>query len=230
MSGREAIKQFVRRLYTTIPDMTHNTPEDVIFQGDRVVVRHTVSRADPEQNRRVEAQSDLRGAHIYVGSRFTVAMGAAAKCLRLIQVAGAGTDGIDPNAIPAHAICANTFGHEDSIAEYVAAGAILIRRGLLAQDRALRTDRWIPAVESGLIQARGLSGALVGLVGFGHIGAAVWRALQALGMRRTSFVRREGVVPQAVHHLHRLLVAMLPAHDATAHQGPPDVPPVSSTP
>lgn len=53
--------------------------------------------------------------------------------------------------------------------------------------------------------------------------------VQALGMRRTSFVRREGVVPQAVHHLHRLLVAMLPAHDATAHQGPPDVPPGSST-
>lgn len=34
--------------------------------------------------------------------------------------------------------------------------------------------------------------------------------VQELGLRRTSFVRRAGVVPQAVVHLHRLLVRMLP--------------------
>ena len=55
MSGCEAIKQFVRGIYKRIPDMVHNAPEDVIFQGDRVVVRHTVSRTDPATGRRQTA-------------------------------------------------------------------------------------------------------------------------------------------------------------------------------
>ena len=40
--------------------------------------------------------------------------------------------------------------------------------------------------------------------------------IEDLGLRRTSFVRRAGVVPRAVEHLHRLLVSMLPADGAPA--------------
>jgi phosphoglycerate dehydrogenase-like enzyme len=48
-------------------------------------------------------------------------MGGYARNLRLVHVAGAGFDGIEPNALPAGAVCANTFHHESSIAEHVAA-------------------------------------------------------------------------------------------------------------
>ena len=52
VEGREAIKEFVRELYEAMPDMHHNAPEDVIVQGDKVVVRHTVSFTDPETGKR----------------------------------------------------------------------------------------------------------------------------------------------------------------------------------
>ena len=67
LSGREAIKQFVRGLYKHIPDMVHNAPEDVIFQGDRVVVRHTVSRTDPASGKRRTAM--IVYISRYVGDR-----------------------------------------------------------------------------------------------------------------------------------------------------------------
>ena len=60
--------------------------------------------------------ADLCDAEVYVGARFTAAMGAVARNLRLVHVAGAGCDGIDANALRAGVVCANTFHHEASIA------------------------------------------------------------------------------------------------------------------
>ncbi len=50
--GRENIKQFVSGLYRSMPDLYHNPPEDVIVQGNKVVVRHTVSFTDPVSGKR----------------------------------------------------------------------------------------------------------------------------------------------------------------------------------
>jgi phosphoglycerate dehydrogenase-like enzyme len=128
--------------------------------------------------------ADLGDADVYVGSRFTSAMGAAAPHLRLVHVAGAGFDGIDADALPAGAVCANTFHHEASIAEYVAAMAIVLRRGLLDQDRELRAGHWASSVyEPERPQVRALHGATVGIVGFGHIGSCVWQVLRGFGAR-----------------------------------------------
>jgi predicted ester cyclase len=52
VQGREAIKQFVRELYEAIPALYHNAPDDLIVQGDKVAVRHTVSRTNPETGKR----------------------------------------------------------------------------------------------------------------------------------------------------------------------------------
>jgi predicted ester cyclase len=45
--GRENIKQFVSDLYKALPDLYHNAPEDIIVQGDKAAVRHSVSYTDP---------------------------------------------------------------------------------------------------------------------------------------------------------------------------------------
>ena len=83
---------------------------------------------------------------MFVGSRFTADMAAAAEKLRLIHVAGAGTDKIDFAALPPDVLVANTFHHERSIAEYVVAAAVMLRRGFLTQDRKLRDNVWATSV------------------------------------------------------------------------------------
>ena len=135
--------------------------------------------------------ADLPGAHVFVGARFTAVMGAAAGALRLVHVAGAGVDGIDAAALPDGVECANTFHHEDSIAEYVAATSVVVRRGLLAQDRALREGCWAsPVFEPGRTQLSAMRGATIGIVGYGHIGARAWAILRAMGARGVVVTRR----------------------------------------
>ena len=78
---------------------------------------------------------ELRDADVYVGSRFTAAMADAAEKLRLIHVAGAGTDKVEFDALAPDTLVANTFHHEQSIAEYIVAAAVMLRRDFLTQDR-----------------------------------------------------------------------------------------------
>lgn len=133
-------------------------------------------------------------ADVLIGGRCPKETGAAASGLRLVHAAGAGTDGIVVDALPSGCVVANTFHHEDSIAEYVLASTILLRRGFLAQDRALRAGEWpTPAYDPAAPWAESLSGAVVGLVGFGHIGARAWDRLRALGARGVAVTRRGAV-------------------------------------
>ncbi|OBB11255.1 hydroxyacid dehydrogenase [Mycolicibacterium setense] len=125
---------------------------------------------------------DLGDAHVFVGSRFTAEMAAAAGRLRLVHVNGAGTDKIEFDSLGPDILVANTFNHEQSIAEYVAGVAVMLRRHLLEQDRALRTGRWAsPGYDRSIGQSRSLQGARVGFVGFGHIGRSSWNVLRAFG-------------------------------------------------
>ncbi len=137
----------------------------------------------------------LPGADVLVGARFTPALAGAADALRLVHVAGPGSDGIDRDALPAGVRVANTFHHEGSIAEHVVATTIILRRRILEQDRALREGRWATSVyEPERAQVSSLEGATVGLVGFGHIGRRAWEAYRALGARGR-VVSRSGAVP-----------------------------------
>ena len=125
---------------------------------------------------------ELRDVEVYVGSRFTEAMADVAEKLRLIHVAGAGTDKVDFAALPPAVLVANTFHHESSIAEYVLSAAIMLRRNFLAQDRALRRGVWATSVYDDAIgQLPTLLGARIGFVGFGHIGQRAWELFRALG-------------------------------------------------
>jgi phosphoglycerate dehydrogenase-like enzyme len=71
-------------------------------------------------------------------------------------------------------LVANTFHHEQSIAEYVAAAAVMLRRDFLMQDRELRRNIWATSVyDAAIPQPRALGGAHIGYVGFVHIGRRV---------------------------------------------------------
>ena len=124
------------------------------------------------------------GAEVLISGRCPKEVAVAGSALRLVHAAGAGTDGIAVDALPAGCVVANTFHHEDSIAEYVVAAAILLRRGFLAQDTALRAGDWpTPAYDGTAPWMRSLAGATVGFVGFGHIGARAWDRLRPFGAR-----------------------------------------------
>ncbi|SDO34125.1 Phosphoglycerate dehydrogenase [Nakamurella panacisegetis] len=133
----------------------------------------------------------LISADVLVGPRFTAEMGEAATNLRLVQVAGAGTDKIDVNALPHGAKVANTFHHEDSITEYVVAATVMLRRGIRQQDAALRRGEWVtPAHDAAQPWVSGLAGATVGFVGFGHIGARTWELFKAFRAHGMTVTRR----------------------------------------
>lgn len=124
----------------------------------------------------------LGDTNVYVGGRFTAEMAQVAEKLQLVHVAGAGTDRIAFAALAPDVLVANTFHHERSIAEYVLASAIMLRRGFPAQDRALRIGVWASAVyDDNINQPPTLHGAKVGFVGFGHIGQQAWKLLRACG-------------------------------------------------
>jgi phosphoglycerate dehydrogenase-like enzyme len=124
--------------------------------------------------------NDLRDADVFVGGRFAAAMADAAEKLRLVHAAGAGTDKIAFESLSRDVLVANTFHHEQSIAEYILAAAVLLRRGFLGQDWALREGIWATSVyDSSIPQPRSLQGARVGFVGFGHIGRRAWQLFRA---------------------------------------------------
>ncbi|WP_338885982.1 2-hydroxyacid dehydrogenase [Rhodococcus sovatensis] len=126
--------------------------------------------------------ADIADAEVYVGGKFTSALASAAQGLRLVHVAGAGTDGIAFDALSGDTLVANTFHHERSIAEYVTSTAVVLRRGFLGQDRALRHGRWAsPVYDKTLNQPATFGSATVGFVGFGHIGAQSWSLMRGFG-------------------------------------------------
>lgn len=125
---------------------------------------------------------ELRDADVYVGSRFTAAMAEAAEKLRLIHPAAAGTDKVDFAALRPDVLVANTFHHEQSIAEYVVAAAVMMRRDFLTQDRQLRRGIWATSVyDRSIPQPSTLAEARIGFVGFGHIGQRAWQLFRAFG-------------------------------------------------
>jgi phosphoglycerate dehydrogenase-like enzyme len=124
----------------------------------------------------------LRDADVHVGSQFTAEMAEAAEKLRLIHVAGAGTEKVEFEALRPDVLVANTFHHERSIAEYVVAAAVMLRRDFLAQDRQLRSGVWATSVyDASIPQADMLGDAHIGFVGFGHIGQCAWNLFRTLG-------------------------------------------------
>ena len=146
-------------------------------------------------------RSDLAGAQVLVSSRYTPGLREAAGSLRLLQAPSAGVDGIAFEAVPDGVAVANTFHHEDSMAEHLVACAVVLRRGVLRLDAALRQGRWASSTyDPAQPQPSTLAGARVGFVGFGHIGTAAWRLFRAFGATGAA-VTGSGRVDAGAHGL-----------------------------
>jgi phosphoglycerate dehydrogenase-like enzyme len=109
--------------------------------------------------------------------------------MRLLQVPGAGLDKVALDAVPPDAWVCNAFEHEAPIAEYVLAAMLEATVNLPGLVREMSQKGWAGAYFSR--QPHGeLFGRTVGLVGLGHIGAAVAARARAFGMRVMAVVSR----------------------------------------
>lgn len=141
---------------------------------------------------------EIADADVFAYGRFDAALAAPARRLQLIHATGTGTDGIDRSVVPSNTRIATTGHHESSMAEYIAASLVTLRRGILAQDAALRTGRWLsPHHDSTVQQTRTLRGCHIVFLGFGGIGQAAWQVLQAFGCEGIAITRRGDVDPAA---------------------------------
>jgi D-3-phosphoglycerate dehydrogenase len=118
-----------------------------------------------------------------------VPVGAAelARLPRLEAVAtnSTGFDNLDVEALAAAGVwCSNVAGYcTEEVAEHTIACVLALLRGVVELDRDLRAGGWYPYP----VEPRRVSGASLGVVGFGRIGRAVGRRAAALGMSVAAF-------------------------------------------
>ena len=138
-----------------------------------------------------EVLENLGDAEVLVASTFTHEMADRAPHLRLVHVAGAGTDGIERAALGDRIVLANTFHHGRSIAEYVAMAMVYLTRQIGMADAALRGGQWSSSVyDPARSQPPTLRGATVGFVGFGTIGAETWQVLRGFDVEGVAIAAR----------------------------------------
>jgi phosphoglycerate dehydrogenase-like enzyme len=99
--------------------------------------------------------------------------------LRFIQLLSAGADSVDFAAIPDQALLASNVGaYAAPMAEHVIAMALSLAKRLPQQNAALASGRF----DQGAL-SRTLNGAVCAVLGFGGIGKATARLMQAFGAR-----------------------------------------------
>lgn len=134
-------------------------------------------------------------AEVLVCSAATPELLAAMPRLRLVHVTGAGYDKIPLVALPDGVALCNTFHHGRSIAEHVMMTTMMLLRGVLPADAAMRSGDWRNVIVDQAYPFGGvLAGRTLGVVGFGEIGSAVGRLASAMGMEVRA-VRRDPSAP-----------------------------------
>jgi len=102
--------------------------------------------------------------------------------LRLLQLPNAGTDGVDWSVIPQGCIVANAFGHAIPIAEFTLLAMLETRIGVRQLDTTIRKGDWSLSHRTFGPTHGELSGATVGIVGYGRIGRAIAARARAFDM------------------------------------------------
>lgn len=121
--------------------------------------------------------------------------------LRLVQVLGAGVDGVARDALPAGCVLCNTHGHETAVGEWALMAMLTLTRRLLLYDRDLRRGEWHGAASFTGTPERDLCGRTLGTIGLGHIGSRVVALARALGMRAVAVTRSPSSERAAQHGL-----------------------------
>lgn len=136
---------------------------------------------------RLPAEGPIR-ADTLVTNRLTQEEAGRLDC-RLVQVPGAGLDGIALEALPQGCTACNVFEHEIPIAEYVLFTVLEHVLELGALPARLDAKTW-PAIHRDRPFHGEASGRTMTLVGFGHIGKEIATRARALGMRIVAVTRR----------------------------------------
>jgi phosphoglycerate dehydrogenase-like enzyme len=135
----------------------------------------------------------LADIEVLVTMALTREMGSACRCLKLIQVPGAGLDRIERKTIPSGSWLANVYGHENGIAEYVIGAMLALTRDFVRLDGALRNGVWQSQWAIGAAPPPvwpELAGKTIGILGYGRIGRAVAQRACAFDMKVCA-VRRD---------------------------------------
>jgi lactate dehydrogenase-like 2-hydroxyacid dehydrogenase len=134
------------------------------------------------------------GCDAVIGSgsdRYTAEFFAASPALRIVALVSAGFDGVDLDAAVEHGVVISHVPGvlAETTADLAVALMLMARRGLLAASDDLRAGRW---VRSDPQQFLGLdvTGATLGIVGYGEIGQAMARRGVGLGMDVVQHSRR----------------------------------------
>lgn len=126
----------------------------------------------------------LAQADAIVGWPLSAEVVALARKVRLIQVMGAGVDGVPFDLIPSGAVVANTYHHEPAIAEHVLMAILVLWRRPHLYDESLRRGEWLHSCIWGEApQLDVLAGRMLLVIGVGRIGRAVARLAKAFQMR-----------------------------------------------
>ena len=147
--------------------------------------------------------NELGDVDVLVSMAFTREMAAAARCLKLVQVPGAGLDRIDRGALPGGAALSNAYGHEVGIAEYVLGAMLALTRELGRLDAALRRGVWESQWAIGVAPPapwRELAGQTLGILGYGRIGQCLARRARAFDMHVVA-IRRSAVASDGLAEL-----------------------------
>ena len=126
--------------------------------------------------------------------------------LKLIQLPGAGLDGLEFQTIPAHTSVCNVFEHEVPIAEFVVAAILQWVTQLNALDRSMRQNDWSGSHLFGPTHEE-LSGKTIGILGYGHIGKEVAKRIKPFGVHVIGYGPREpvsGEKPDTFYHIDQL--------------------------
>lgn len=135
----------------------------------------------------------LAGADAYVGVQFDARDADAGRQLEFVQITAAGVDHTAVDRLAPSIPVANSFGHGPSIAEHVLMVSLAVRRRLLETDASLRRGKWRSAyVDPSVAPMHTLADRRALVIGFGHIGRHVARALQGIGMQVTALRRTPG--------------------------------------
>jgi phosphoglycerate dehydrogenase-like enzyme len=127
-------------------------------------------------------------ADVLVTNRLTEEEAGRLDC-RLLQLPGAGLDGVALEALPPGCTACNVFEHEIPMAEYVLFAVLEHVLELGALPARLDAETWPAAHRSRPFHGEAC-GRTMTLVGFGHIGRAIATRARALGMRIIAVTRR----------------------------------------
>nr|WP_321481825.1 2-hydroxyacid dehydrogenase [uncultured Cohaesibacter sp.] len=127
-----------------------------------------------------DMKTAYQNADVIIGTASSAELPFPSK-VRLFQVAGAGTDGVDPALLPKGATVCNCYGHDQPISEYVMATILNTRIPIADANARLRKGDWF--YQSGRSLHGEIAGSVIGLIGYGHISKTIAKCAKAFGMK-----------------------------------------------